>query len=126
MELPLLSGITRRALDALLRNPFRTLEIRSARNYIVLERVREGDLVFLTYESLEDVTRGTEGIVARVVKIERMFQRVPWEESDEREVSVCRVQLRLVGLGRIIEVEEKDGMVFVKVREMMHHEMSMG
>ncbi|MFA4663417.1 DUF473 domain-containing protein [Pyrococcus kukulkanii] len=126
MELPLLSGITRRALDALLRNPFRTLEIRSARNYIVLERVREGDLVFLTYESLEDVTRGTEGIVARVVKIERMFQRVPWEESDEREVSVCRVQLRLVGLGRIIDVEEKDGMVFVKVREMMHHEMSMG
>ncbi|MFA4720144.1 DUF473 domain-containing protein [Pyrococcus kukulkanii] len=126
MELPLLSGITRRALDALLRNPFRTLEIRSARNYIVLERVKEGDLVFLTYESLEDVTRGTEGIVARVVKIERMFQRVPWEESDEREVSVCRVQLRLVGLGRIIDVEEKDGMVFVKVREMMHHEMNMG
>ncbi|MFA4647029.1 DUF473 family protein [Pyrococcus kukulkanii] len=126
MELPLLSGITRRALDALLRNPFRTLEIRSARNYIVLERVREGDLVFLTYESLEDVTKGTEGIVARVVKIERMFQRVPWEESDEREMNICRVQLRLVGLGRIIEVEEKDGMVFVKVREMMHHEMSMG
>ncbi|ASJ15828.1 hypothetical protein A3L04_01435 [Thermococcus chitonophagus] len=126
MELPLLSGIARRALDALLRNPFRTLEIRSARNYIVLERVKEGDLVFLTYESLEDVTRGTEGIVARVVKIERMFQRVPWEESDEREVSVCRVQLRLVGLGRIIDVEEKDGIVFVKVREMMHHEISMG
>ncbi|AFK21835.1 DUF473 domain-containing protein [Pyrococcus sp. ST04] len=126
MELPLLSGIARRALDALLRNPFRTIEIRSAKNYLVLENVKEGDLVFLTYESLEDVTRGTEGIVARVIRIERTSQRIPWEESDEREINICRVQLRLVGLGRIIEVEERNGIVFVKVREMMHHEMNMG
>ncbi|AEC51573.1 hypothetical protein PNA2_0658 [Pyrococcus sp. NA2] len=126
MELPLLSGITRRALDSLLRNPFRTLEIRSARNYIVLEKIHEGDLVFLTYESLEDVTRGTEGIIARVVRIERTHQRIPWEESDEREISICRVQLRLVGLGRIMEVHEKEGVTLVKVREMTHHEITMG
>ncbi|BAA29196.1 DUF473 domain-containing protein [Pyrococcus horikoshii] len=126
MELPLLSGITRRTLDSILRNPYRTIEIRSARNYLVLERVHEGDLIFLTYESLEDVTKGTEGIIAKVVRIERTHQRIPWEESDEREMSICRVQLRLVGLGRIIEIHEREGVTMVKVREMTHHEISMG
>ncbi|AEH25280.1 DUF473 domain-containing protein [Pyrococcus yayanosii] len=126
MELPILTGISRRTLDALMRNPYRTLEIRSARNYIVLESLREGDLVFLTYEALEDVTRGTEGMIARVLKIEKTHQRVLWEESDEREVSVCRVQLRLVGLGKVVEVEESFSGLRVRVREMMPHEMSMG
>ncbi|CAB49049.1 DUF473 domain-containing protein [Pyrococcus abyssi] len=126
MEIPLLSGIARRALDSLMRNPYRTLEIRSARNYLTLERLHEGDLVFLTYESLEDVTRGTEGIIAKITRIEKMHQRIPWEESDEREISICRVQLKLVGLGRIMEVHEKEGITVVKVREMMHHEMTMG
>ncbi|AAL80138.1 DUF473 domain-containing protein [Pyrococcus furiosus DSM 3638] len=126
VEIPLLSGIARRTLDALMRNPIRTVEIRNARNYMTLEKVKEGDLVFLTYESLEDVMRGTEGIIAMVTRMEKSHQRVPWEESDEREISICRVQLKLVGLGRVVEVQEKNGVVFVKVREMLHHEISMG
>ena len=55
-----------------------------------------------------------------------MEQRILWEESDEREQTVCRVQLRLKGLGKVIEVSKEENMVKVKVREMLPHEMSMG
>ena len=61
MEVPILAGITRRTLDQLLRNPYRTLEIRSASNVFVLEHLGEGDRIFLTYETLQDITRGLRG-----------------------------------------------------------------
>ncbi|ALV63830.1 Uncharacterized protein ADU37_CDS21330 [Thermococcus sp. 2319x1] len=126
MELLVLGGIARRTLDQLLRNPYRTIEVRSARNVIVTRKLKQGERVFLTYETLQDVTRGTEGIIAEVLKIEEMEQRIPWEESDEREVTVCRIQLRLVGLGKVIEISSEDNVMKVKVREMLPQEMAMG
>ncbi|MCA6213588.1 MULTISPECIES: DUF473 domain-containing protein [Thermococcus] len=126
MELLVLGGIARRTLDQLLRNPYRTVEVRSARNVIVTRKLKPGERVFLTYETPQDITRGTEGIIAEVLKIEEMEQRIPWEESDEREVTVCRIQLRLVGLGKVIEVSSEDNVMKVKVREMLPQEMAMG
>lgn len=126
MELLVLGGIARRTLDQLLRNPYRTVEVRSARNVIVTRKLKPGERVFLTYETPQDITRGTEGIIAEVLKMEEMEQRIPWEESDEREITVCRIQLRLVGLGKVIEVSSEDNIMRVKVREMLPHEMAMG
>lgn len=126
MELLVLGGIARRTLDQLMRNPYRTIEVRSARNVIVTRKLKPGERVFLTYETPQDITRGTEGIIAEVLKIEEMEQRIPWEESDEREVTVCRIQLRLVGLGKVIEVSSEDNVMKVKVREMLPQEMAMG
>lgn len=126
MEVLILTGITRRTLDQLLRNPYRTLEIRSASNVLVLEHLREGDRVFLTYETLQDITKGTEGIIAKILRMEKMEQRILWEESDEREQMVCRVQLRLVGLGKVIEIRREGDLIKARVREMLPHEMAMG
>ncbi|HHI00129.1 MAG: DUF473 domain-containing protein [Thermotogae bacterium] len=126
MELLVLGGIARRTLDQLLRNPYRTIEVRSARNVIVVRKLKSGEKLFLTYETPQDITRGTEGIIAKVLKIEEMEQRIPWEESDEREVTVCRIQLRLIGLGKVIEVSSENNMMKVKVREMLPQEMAMG
>ncbi|MDK2983552.1 MAG: uncharacterized protein PWP19_1030 [Thermococcaceae archaeon] len=126
MELLVLGGIARRTLDQLLRNPYRTVEVRSARNVIVTRKLKPGEKIFLTYETPQDITRGTEGIIAEVLKMEEMEQRIPWEESDEREITVCRIQLRLVGLGKVIEVSSEDNVMKVKVREMLPQEMAMG
>lgn len=126
MEVLILAGITRRTLDQLLRNPYRTLEIRSASNVFVLEHLKEGDRVFLTYETLQDITKGTEGIIAQILRMEKMEQRILWEESDEREQMVCRVQLRLVGLGKVIEIRREGDLIKARVREMLPHEMAMG
>jgi len=126
MELLVLAGIAQKALDQLLRNPYRTIEIRSAKNVVVIQSLRPGERVFLTYETSQDITHGTEGMIAEVLKIERMEQRIPWEESDEREQTVCRVQLKLKGLGKVIEISKDGEIIKAKVREMFPHEMVMG
>ncbi|ACS91037.1 DUF473 domain-containing protein [Thermococcus sibiricus] len=126
MDLLVLAGISRKTLDQLLRNPYRTIEIRSARNVIAIQSLKLGERVFLTYETLQDITQGTEGIIAEVLKIERMEQRIPWEESDEREQTICRLQLRLKGLGKVIEISTEGEVVKARVREMFPHEMAIG
>ncbi len=126
MEAITLAGIARRVLDELLRSPYKTLEIRSARNVIALEKAQELGRIFLTYETFQDVTVGTEGLLAEILRLESMEQRIPWEESDEREVTVCRAQVRLLGLGRIVEVRKRNTVLVVRVREMLPQEMDMG
>ncbi len=126
MEAVTLAGIARRVLDELLRSPYKTLEIRSARNVIALQRARELGRVFLTYETYQDVTVGTEGLLAEILRLDSMEQRVPWEESDEREVTVCRAQVRLLGLGRIVEIRKRNTVLLVRVREMLPQEMDIG
>ncbi len=125
MEVIVLTGISKRVLDDLLRSPYKTIELRSARNIEALENMHKQKTVFLTYETFHDVTRGTEGLIAEILKFEEMDQRILWEESDEREQTIVRLQLKLLGLGKVIEIE-RDGIIRAKVREMLPHEMRMG
>ncbi|ASJ01892.1 hypothetical protein A3L09_00770 [Thermococcus profundus] len=127
MEAVLLAGIARRVLDELMRNPYRTVEVRSARNVLAVEKALNGPgILFLTYEPFSDVRAGSEGLIAELVKAEEMDTRIPWEESDEREITVCRARVKLLGLGRVVSIEKRNSTVVVKVREMMPHEMGMG
>ncbi|MDV3104666.1 DUF473 domain-containing protein [Thermococcus waiotapuensis] len=127
MEAVVIAGIARRVLDDLLRNPFRTVELRSARNILAVEEALDEALrLFLTYDPFEDVSTGTEGLLAELIEAREINTRIPWEESDEREVTVCRARVKLVGLGRVVEVERKDGILVAKVRELFPHEMSIG
>ena len=127
MEAVILSGIARRVLDELLRNPYRTIELRSARNVLAIEEaLNEALKVFLTYDPFEDVSAGTEGLLAELLDAKEIDTRIPWEESDEREMTVCRARIKLIGLGRVVEVERRDGILVARVRELFPHEMSMG
>ena len=127
MEAVILSGMARRVLDELLRNPYRTIELRSARNILAIEEaLNEALKLFLTYDPFEDVSAGTEGLLAELLEAKEIDTRVPWEESDEREMTVCRARVKLIGLGRVVEVERRDGILVARVRELFPHEMSMG
>lgn len=127
MEAVLIAGITRRLLDELLRSPYRTVELRSARNVLAVERAMEGlRRLFMTYEPFEDVEIGTEGLITELIDANELNMRIPWEESDEREITVCRAKVKLLGLGRVVSIEEKGLVVVVKVREMIPQEMQMG
>jgi len=127
MEAVVIAGMARRVLDELIRSPYRTIELRSARNILAVERAMERAMnLFLTYDPLSDVEVGTEGLLAELLKAEELETRVPWEESDEREITVCRAKMRLLGLGRVIEVEERGEITIVRVRELLPHEIRMG
>jgi hypothetical protein len=127
MEAVILAGIARRVLDELLRNPYRTIELRSARNVLAVEEaLSEAMRLFLTYDPFEDVSTGTEGLLAELLEARELETRIPWEESDEREITVCRAKVRLIGLGRVVEVEKRDGVLLGRIRELFPHEMSIG
>ncbi|WP_456421513.1 DUF473 family protein [Thermococcus sp.] len=127
MEAVILAGIARRVLDELLRNPYRTIELRSARNVLAIEEALDEALrLFLTYDPFEDVSTGTEGLLAELIEARELETRIPWEESDEREITVCRAKVRLIGLGRVVEVEKRDGILLARVRELFPHEVSIG
>jgi len=127
MEAVILAGIARRVLDELLKSPYRTIELRSARNVIAIEEaLNEAIKLFLTYDPFEDVSMGTEGLLAELLEARELETRVPWEESDEREITICRAKVRLIGLGRVVEVEKKGGTLLARVRELFPHEMGMG
>ncbi|WP_297536135.1 DUF473 domain-containing protein [Thermococcus sp.] len=127
MEAVILAGIARRVLDELLKNPYRTIELRSARNVLAIEEaINEALRLFLTYDPFEDVSTGTEGLLAELIDARELETRIPWEESDEREITVCRAKVKLVGLGRVVEVERRDGILIAKVRELFPHEMNIG
>ncbi|WP_297463916.1 DUF473 domain-containing protein [Thermococcus sp.] len=127
MEAVVLAGISRRVLEELLKNPYRTIELRSARNVLAVEEALEKAMkLFLTYDPFGDVDTGTRGLLTELIGVEEMETRVPWEESDEREVTVCRARVKLVGLGRVVEVERDGSVLRVRVRELMPHEIGMG
>ena len=127
MEAVVLAGISRRVLDELMRNPYRTIELRSAKNVLAVEEALERAMgLFLTYDPFSDVDVGTEGLLAELLGMEELETRIPWEESDEREVTVCRAKVRLVGLGRVVEIRRKGSIMTVGIRELMPHEMGMG
>jgi hypothetical protein len=127
MEAVLIAGITKRLLDELLKNPYRTVELRSARNVLAIEKAME-DIrrAFLTYEPFEDVRIGTKGLITELIEARELNMRIPWEESDEREITVCRARVKLLGLGRVAEIEERGPITIVKVREMLQQEMQIG
>lgn len=127
MEAVVLAGISRRVLDELMRNPYRTIELRSAKNVLAVEEALEKAMrLFLTYDPFSDVDIGTEGLLAELLGMEELETRIPWEESDEREVTVCRARVKLVGLGRVVEIKRKRNMMIVSIRELMPHEIGMG
>ncbi len=127
MEAVVLAGMARRILDELMRNPYRTVELRGARNVLAIEEALESTLrLFLTYDPFSDVRVGTEGLLVELLGAEKLETRVPWEESDEREVTVCRAKVKLVGLGRVVEVENRRGVMIVHIREPIPQEMGMG
>ncbi|WP_456368343.1 DUF473 family protein [Thermococcus sp.] len=127
MEAVVLAGIARRILDELLKNPFRTIELRSAKNVLAVEEALKNSLnVFLTYDPFEDISVGTEGLLAELLDVKELNTRIPWEESDEREITVCRTKVKLLGLGRVVEIERRNSVTVVKVREMLPHEMQIG
>jgi len=104
MECVALTGISRQVIRELLANGIRTLEIRSPNNFIALLHSGPGDVIFLTEASGPDVVTGTGGMLARIREIQMVTHKVVQAGADfyeEREAQASRVQLAMVGHGRV-------------------------
>ncbi len=110
MRLLTLTGISKKVLNELIEYGIKTIEIRSAHNLYTLMRANPGDLLFLTYKSYEDITPGTEGVIARLRRKELGIRKCYGieEETDECETIFARIQVEFVNVGRVIRPEEQE------------------
>jgi hypothetical protein len=104
-----LTGISPYVLKELQDNYIRTIEIRSPHNFLSIQAVESGDLVFLTKSSYDDIKTGTIGTIAGIKERQIAMHRIVHKTEDffeESETFAARLQLELQGLGRVRRVEQ--------------------
>ena len=104
MRCLVITGVARRTIEELMKRVVRTLELRSAHNVATALKANVGDLIFLTSSRLDDVDRGTIGLIAEVVGKEVVSHSLVFVSDtmlQEREMTVVRLKLNVRGMGRI-------------------------
>jgi hypothetical protein len=102
-----LTGISRHVMKELLVARVRTVEIRSPNNFFALLEVQTGDKIFLVDASPLDIVPGTSGLITSIRALEIITHRTVQSREDyyeEREAQAARVQLQLLGLGRVRKI----------------------
>ncbi|MGP8336629.1 MAG: DUF473 domain-containing protein [Methanosarcinaceae archaeon] len=103
-----LTGISENLMEELKNHILRTIEIRSPQNFFAAIRLNVGDYVFLTHTNAQDVTGGTIGVVARVLKHQISTNRVITSNDmfyEECEMTMARIQLDPKSITRVRKVE---------------------
>lgn len=104
MEYVALTGISDIVISDLKANLLRTIEIRSPQNFFTSLGINVGDHIFVTHTSVQDMMRGTPGVVAQVVKHQVSTHRTVTGNDtfyEEHESMMIRLQLKSIGLARI-------------------------
>jgi len=109
MKCLVITGVSKRTLEDIVRRTIKTIELRSAHNVVTAFKAVEGSNVFLTTSKLHDIDKGTIGIIAEVVKKEITSHSLIFaSEVQESEMTVIRLRLNVKGLGRIVKVYNTD------------------
>lgn len=107
MRCLVITGVSKRTLDELMRRIVRTIELRSAHNVATALKAEVGDKVLLTTSRLHDVDRGTIGIIAEVVGKEVLSHSLVFASESmiqESEMTVVRLKLDVKGVGKIVKL----------------------
>lgn len=107
MRCLVLTGISKRIIDDLIKRFIKTVELRSAHNVATALKAEQGDSIFLTSAKTFDIDRGTSGVIARVVGKEVISHSIVFATESmiqESEMTVVRLKLDVRGVGRIIRV----------------------
>jgi hypothetical protein len=127
MEYIALTGIADSVIEILKKHDLRTLEIRNPQNFLGVLGLSAGDSVLLTSTSFQDLTDGTQGLIARVVQKQvSVHSFVSSNELyvEEREALSARIQLECRCMARVRTVisNEIGKPVIVDAREISCYE----
>ncbi|WP_292388712.1 DUF473 domain-containing protein [Methanosarcina sp. UBA5] len=127
MEYIALTGIADSLIEVLKKHHLRTLEIRSPQNFVGVLGLNAGDSVLLTSTSLQDLTDGTQGLIAKVVQKQISVHSVVSSNNlyiEEREAISARIQLQCKCMARVKNVisSELGKPVRVEAREISCYE----
>lgn len=107
MEYIALTGIADSLIEILKKHQLRTLEIRSPQNFVGVLGLNAGDNVLLTSTSLQDLTNGTQGLIAKVVQKQISVHSIVSSNDfyiEEREAMSARIQLQCRCMARVRDV----------------------
>jgi len=107
MEYIALTGIADSLIEVLKKHHLRTLEIRSPQNFVGVLGLNAGDSVLLTSTSLQDLTNGTQGLIAKVVQKQISIHSIVSSNDfyiEEREAMSARIQLQCRCMARVRDV----------------------
>ncbi|HET8689082.1 MAG TPA: DUF473 domain-containing protein, partial [Methanosarcina sp.] len=107
MEYIALTGIADSLIEILKKRHLRTLEIRSPQNFVGVLGLNAGDSVLLTSTSLQDLTDGTPGLIAKVVQKQVSVHSIVSSNElyiEEREAMSARIQLECRCMARVRSV----------------------
>ena len=127
MEYIALTGIADSLIEILKKHNLRTLEIRSPQNFVGVLGLSAGENVLLTSTSLQDLTDGTQGLIARVVQKQVSVHSILSSNDlyiEEREAMSARIQLECRCMARVKNVvsNELGKPVRVEAREISCYE----
>jgi hypothetical protein len=127
MEYIALTGIADSLIEILKKHNLRTLEIRSPQNFVGVLGLSAGENVLLTSTSLQDLTDGTPGLIARVVQKQVSVHSILSSNDlyiEEREAMSARIQLECRCMARVKNVvsNELGKPVRVEAREISCYE----
>jgi hypothetical protein len=127
MEYIALTGIADSLIEILKKRHLRTLEIRSPQNFVGVLELNAGGSVLLTSTSLQDLTDGTPGLIAKVVQKQVSVHSIVSSNDlyvEEREAMSARIQLECRCMARVKSVisNELGEPVRVDVREISCYE----
>ena len=107
MEYVALTGISERVISELRQNRLLTIEIRNPYNFMAALNLNVGDMLLLTHTSPDDLTGGSMGIVAKLVRHQISTHRLTQSNElyyEERETTSLRLQLDPKCIARVRKV----------------------
>jgi hypothetical protein len=127
MEYIALTGIADSLIEVLKKHRLRTLEIRSPQNFVGVLGLNAGDSVLLTSTSLQDLTDGTQGLIAKVIQKHISVHSIVSSNEfyiEEREAMSARIQLECRCMARVRTVisNELGKPILVDAREISCYE----
>jgi hypothetical protein len=112
-----LAGLRPESLARLEKRGEVVFEIISYRGIYAVIHSEEGGEIFLTTDLYEELGKGTEGVVARIVSKDVSDVRVSFDHVDEREVQRARVKVQFLRYARVREVLHRKEYVSVELFE---------
>lgn len=102
-----ITGISRRVCEDIIENQVKTIEIRSAHNIASVLSAEIGSCIFITHVRHADLDRGVLGIISVLRGKEIISHTMVFGRDhifEEQEMTVARIQISSVGLGRVRNV----------------------
>ncbi len=88
------------------RHGTKTFELVCADHINIAQKLKKGDMLFVSNLSKADVRKGSEGLIAKVKDVKIDYWRTIPREYDEKELLTTRIQLQFIDEARVRKAKD--------------------